>query len=188
MHDTGFYVQPVNHGRFAALYVPSSGETLGSIGNARTDSGPKPTGYKEQESASQSPYLSPVELHSGGGGLTSTLDDYITFCQMLLSGGALDGVRLLSPKTVQYMRTNQLPGNRDMAAMDSPCGARLPTKGLAGLDLQWFSIRLRLMSSLRRENTIGRRGEHVLLDRPDGGSGGGLLYPADAIVDVPTPP
>ena len=154
MHDTGFYVQPVNHGRFAALYVPSSGETLGSIGNARTDSGPKPTGYKEQESASQSPYLSPVELHSGGGGLTSTLDDYITFCQMLLSGGALDGVRLLSPKTVQYMRTNQLPGNRDMAAMGQPVWSETSYEGIG------FGLGFAVVLDPVAANVITSPGEH----------------------------
>ena len=47
------------------------------------------------------------------------------------------------------------PGKRDMAAMGQPCGARLPTKGLAlGSDLRWFWIWL-LMSSLRRENITG---------------------------------
>jgi len=40
---------------------------------------------------------------SGGGGLVSTAGDYLRFCQMLLNGGELDGVRLLSPKSVQLM-------------------------------------------------------------------------------------
>ena len=38
-------------------------------------------------------------MHSGGGGLVSTLYDYARFSQMMLNGGELDGVRLLSPKT-----------------------------------------------------------------------------------------
>src|SRR3984957_8825702 len=45
-------------------------------------------------------------LSSGGGGLVSTAADYLRFCQMLLNGGKLDGVRLLSPRTVELMRTN----------------------------------------------------------------------------------
>ena len=36
--------------------------------------------------------------------------DYLRFCQMLLGGGELDGVRLLGPKTVRLMRANHLPG------------------------------------------------------------------------------
>jgi len=34
---------------------------------------------------------------SGGGGLVGSADDYLRFCQFLLNGGELDGVRLLSP-------------------------------------------------------------------------------------------
>lgn len=49
------------------------------------------------------------KLLSGGGGLVSTAADYLRFCQMLLNGGELDGVRVLSPETVQEMTTNSLP-------------------------------------------------------------------------------
>ncbi len=46
---------------------------------------------------------------SGGGGMVSTAEDYARFCQMLLNGGELDGVRLLSPKTVALMTSDHLP-------------------------------------------------------------------------------
>jgi CubicO group peptidase (beta-lactamase class C family) len=46
---------------------------------------------------------------SGGGGLVSTARDYARFCQMLLNGGQLGGVRLLRPETIQQMTSNQLP-------------------------------------------------------------------------------
>jgi CubicO group peptidase (beta-lactamase class C family) len=46
---------------------------------------------------------------SGGGGAVSTATDYLRFCQMLLNGGALDGVRLLAPKTVAHMTCDHLP-------------------------------------------------------------------------------
>lgn len=46
---------------------------------------------------------------SGGGGMVSTANDYLRFCQMLLNGGELDGVRLLSPKTVALMTSDHLP-------------------------------------------------------------------------------
>jgi len=45
---------------------------------------------------------------SGGGQLISTSDDYWRFCQMLLNGGELDGVRYLSPLTVEMMSSNRL--------------------------------------------------------------------------------
>ena len=57
-----------------------------------------------------SPFAAPVQFHSGGGGLTSTAADYMRFAQMLLNGGQLDGVRLLSPKTVELMTMNHLDG------------------------------------------------------------------------------
>src|SRR5216683_2425953 len=47
--------------------------------------------------------------HSGGGGAVSTASDYLRFCQMLLNGGELDGVRLLAPKTVAHMASDHLP-------------------------------------------------------------------------------
>jgi CubicO group peptidase (beta-lactamase class C family) len=46
---------------------------------------------------------------SGGGGMVSTAADYVRFCQMLLNGGELDGVRVLSPRIVAYMTSDQLP-------------------------------------------------------------------------------
>ena len=48
---------------------------------------------------------------SGGGGMVSTAADYARFCQFLLNGGQLDGVRLLSRKTVELMTANHLPPN-----------------------------------------------------------------------------
>jgi CubicO group peptidase (beta-lactamase class C family) len=47
---------------------------------------------------------------SGGGGMFSTIGDYARFGQMLLNGGALDGVRILGRKTVELMETNHLSG------------------------------------------------------------------------------
>jgi CubicO group peptidase (beta-lactamase class C family) len=49
--------------------------------------------------------------HSGGGGLAGTASDYLRFCQMLLNGGELDGVRIIAPKTVAHMASDHLPPN-----------------------------------------------------------------------------
>ncbi|HEX5454593.1 MAG TPA: serine hydrolase domain-containing protein [Stellaceae bacterium] len=51
----------------------------------------------------------PGPRESGGGGAVSTAADYLRFCQMLLNGGELDGVRLLAPKTVALMTADHLP-------------------------------------------------------------------------------
>ena len=50
-----------------------------------------------------------AKFFSGGGGLLSTASDYARFCQMLVNGGELNGVRLLSPKTLAVMTSDQLP-------------------------------------------------------------------------------
>lgn len=57
------------------------------------------------------------KLVSGGGGLVSTALDYHRFNTMLLNRGELDGVRIVSPKTIDLMTTNHLPGGSDLAAM-----------------------------------------------------------------------
>ncbi len=54
----------------------------------------------------------PPARFSGGSGAVSTADDYLRFAQMLLNGGELDGVRILSPKTVDYMLADHLSGVR----------------------------------------------------------------------------
>lgn len=68
----------------------------------------------------------PAKLFSGGGGLVSTAPDYLRFCQMLLNGGELDGVRLLSPQAVQQMTTNALPSGVRIHGGDE-VGARAGT-------------------------------------------------------------
>ena len=55
-------------------------------------------------------YTRPPRVLSGGGGLVSSAPDYARFMQMILNGGELDGVRLLSRNTVAAMTRNQLPG------------------------------------------------------------------------------
>lgn len=59
----------------------------------------------------------PLHFCPGGGGLVSTTADYHRFCRMLLGGGALGGVRLLSPRTVALMTANHLPGGGDLASL-----------------------------------------------------------------------
>jgi CubicO group peptidase (beta-lactamase class C family) len=58
--------------------------------------------------------------HSGGGGAVSTAADYLRFCQMLLNGGELDGVRLLAPKTVAHMAADHLPPDVQYGATTRP--------------------------------------------------------------------
>jgi len=63
------------------------------------------------ENESLGDFLSDPAIHNGGGGMVSTMDDYLTFARMLLNNGEVNGVRILGRKTVEYMRTNHLPAN-----------------------------------------------------------------------------
>jgi CubicO group peptidase (beta-lactamase class C family) len=96
MKDTAFYVPPEKAQRLAAVYVGNR-ETK-KIEEAKDLFGnPMPT------------YLQPPAMESGGGGLVSTTMDYARFAQMLANKGELDGVRILSPATVELMDTNVIP-------------------------------------------------------------------------------
>jgi CubicO group peptidase (beta-lactamase class C family) len=64
--------------------------------------------------------VSPPVMLSGGGGLVGTAADYLRFSEMLRRGGALDGIRLLSPRTVSYMTSNHLPGGVDLEQFGRP--------------------------------------------------------------------
>jgi CubicO group peptidase (beta-lactamase class C family) len=91
MTDTGFYVPADKLKRLAEFYdYDKDGKLEVYKGWLNHDFSAKPA------------------LSSGGGGLVSTAADYMRFCQMLLNGGKLDGVRLLSPRSVELMRTNVL--------------------------------------------------------------------------------
>jgi CubicO group peptidase (beta-lactamase class C family) len=68
----------------------------------------------------------PPKWYSGGGGLLSTAEDYARFCQMLLNGGELDGVRLLSRKSVELMTSNHLPPDVSYGAFTMELGLTAP--------------------------------------------------------------
>ena len=117
MTDTAFYVKPDELDRLAALYARSLDGTAGRF-NSLADEVRKP----------------PLML-SGGGGLVSTAADYNRFLQLLLPrpdspAGELDGVRLLSPRTVRYMGRNHLPGNQDLEHYGRPLNAESPQRGV----------------------------------------------------------
>ncbi len=132
MHDTDFHVAEKKHGRFAALYGPEGGNmaNVGRTSATASLSAKAPATLELLDPASQSRYTRPTPLFSGGGGLTGSIDDYARFCQMLLNGGELNGERLLAPLTVSYMRQNQLPDNRDMAAMGQPVWSETSYDGI----------------------------------------------------------
>jgi CubicO group peptidase (beta-lactamase class C family) len=104
MSDTAFWVPSDKTERFTSCYQPES----------------KGSGLKLQDDARESTYAKPPRLESGGGGLVSTAHDYLRFCRMMLNGGTLDGVQILSPKTVALFSLNYLPEGREIADMALP--------------------------------------------------------------------
>ncbi len=111
MNDTDFYVPAAKAHRLAACYSadPQGGMTF--------HAGQRREGLTLQDDPATSSFLTPPSLMSGGGGLCSTVSDYLTFCRALLNGGELGGVRLLSPKTLALMTANHLPNGLDLPAM-----------------------------------------------------------------------
>src|SRR6185312_6635168 len=79
-----------------------------------------------------SKFLATPKLESGGGGLVGTAADYLRFTRMLLNKGELDGVRLLSPKTVALMTANQLPGGKEIVDL-AATGDAFTESGYRGL-------------------------------------------------------
>lgn len=132
MADAGFYVREENHDRFAANYAPLAGGDMSNVGRLTAPASleTRPGGLKLQEAVAGSAYLAPTTLFAGGGGLTASMRDYARFCQMLMNGGELEGTRLLGRKTVEYMRLNHLPENRDMAAMGQPVWSETSYEGI----------------------------------------------------------
>jgi len=96
MSDTGFCISEDKLDRLPAMYAPDD----------MFD--PMAGGLNLFSEAGAQNYSQIPSWQSGGGGLLSSVADYVTFLRMILSDGEWDGVRLLQPDTLQLMRTNQL--------------------------------------------------------------------------------
>ena len=93
MKDTQFFLAPAQRDRLAAVYTLTDGKIV------RAPDGAKGQGH----------YVDgPRKSFAGGAGLLSTARDYARFLEMVRNGGTLDGVRVLAPRTVALMTTNQV--------------------------------------------------------------------------------
>ena len=102
MHDTDFYVPKEKRDRAAVVYQQD--QATGAL---------KPVPFPN--------YDTPPVYTAGGGGLISTLDDYLTFARMLLNKGELNGKRYLKTETVALMTTNRLtPEQRAIPFLGMP--------------------------------------------------------------------
>jgi CubicO group peptidase (beta-lactamase class C family) len=91
MKDSAFFVPENKWNRLAVLYSPKSG------GGVERSALPAQDSFKKKPA-----------LFLGGAGSVSTLEDYARFCMMLVNEGQLDGVRILSRKSVELMRSDHL--------------------------------------------------------------------------------
>lgn len=118
MEETRFAVPEGAWDRFAALYTPLAGNSFDLNGTGFGDDT-----LRQDDAPEGSPFLT-TQMHSGGGGLVGTIDDYMKFAEALRSGGA----GLVSPSTLTFMTRNHLPG--DIASMGPSSFAELPMDGM----------------------------------------------------------
>jgi CubicO group peptidase (beta-lactamase class C family) len=139
MANTGFFVSEQDVPRFAANYARNARKELTLVDDPR-----------------QSSYLTPPTFLSGGGGLVSTTGDYLRFCQMLQSGGEVDGRRVLGRKTVELMTINHLPGGGQLSefALDGGYGE-------VGFDGMGFGLTMSVSQGPAGTGAIGTRGEYM---------------------------
>ena len=122
MTQTAFCVPDHTGDNFASLYTPLEGDALAL--NAATKGAQT---LRLVDEAGTSPFET-ASLQSGGSGLVGTIDDYMTFAEMLRRGGACDNGRLLSASTVDFMTRNHLSG--DIASMGPNSFAEQPMHGM----------------------------------------------------------
>ena len=139
MNDTAFYVPSDKTERLTSCYQPEI----------------KGRGLKLQDDARESTYAITPTLESGGGGLVSTAHDYLRFCCMMLNGGTLDDVRILSPKTVALFSLNYLPEGREIADMAQP--GMFSESGYAGVG---FSLGCGVNVDVAKTRVPGSLGEY----------------------------
>jgi CubicO group peptidase (beta-lactamase class C family) len=106
MRDTYFFLPDEKLPRLATAYTYYPEKGLQAILDGQV--------VKDGDStySADYPYRGPRTYFSGGGGLSSTAEDYYRFCQMMLNGGQLNGTRLLSRKSVELISQNHVEEKR----------------------------------------------------------------------------
>lgn len=104
MVDTDFVVMGSKKDRLTSVYAGRGGTLTAN------------------DDRKNSPFSRDRDLPSGGGGLTSTAQDYVKFCQMLMNGGTLGRAKVLKPETVLAFRTNHM-GSATIPAQGTSPGA-----------------------------------------------------------------
>lgn len=128
MRDTHFFLPEAKRDRLATVYRP---------GADGVEAIPATDGMQSQGMYVDGPRTS----FSGGAGLLSTARDYARFLQMTLNGGELDGVRILSPKSIELMTVSHL--------------GDIPFRGGQGFGLGYY-----VLEDLGANGSLGTEGEY----------------------------
>jgi CubicO group peptidase (beta-lactamase class C family) len=139
MPDTGFDIPEAQWSRLAACYAPGPAN------------GPK---LILDDAPATSHYRHPHDFLSATGGMVSTMHDYARFARMLASGGELEGVRIIGPRTLQFMATNHLADGKDMAAMNLGGYSEISRWG------QGFGLGFSVLLDPAAAGTVGTVGEY----------------------------
>ncbi|MDS1309211.1 serine hydrolase domain-containing protein [Marinobacter xiaoshiensis] len=137
MPDTGFHVRDNQLDRFAACYQFQPGDQL-----------------KLQDDPETSPFRREGRFLSGGGGLVSTIDDYFHFAQALCQGGEFRGRRIIGRKTLEFMRSNHLPGNQDLPSFAVGSFSEAPYAGTG------FGLGFSVKTDVAKSHANGSVGEY----------------------------
>lgn len=137
MQDTFFSVPADKLERFAACYQFKQGG-----------------GFSLQDDPANSHFTRAQGFLSGGGGLVSSIDDYWRFAQALCNGGELDGQRIIGRKTLEFMRSNHLPGNADLPALSTGAFSETPYEGSG------FGLGFSVKTDVAKSQVNGSVGEY----------------------------
>ncbi|MFK7977875.1 MAG: serine hydrolase domain-containing protein [Halioglobus sp.] len=162
MQDTFFNVPASEQSRFATNHRLN--EQTGQLE-------PLPTG------APGNPAHTNVTLFLGGQGLVSTIGDYMKFAEMMRNGGKYNGVRILSPKTVNFMTQNHLAKSMPVgSAGESPTIS--PRAGLPGTG---FGLGFGVVTDSAASGVMASKGAYYW-----GGAAGTIFWidPVEEIVGI----
>ncbi len=166
MKDTGFWLSEPDRPRVATVYTRNAKTSTFDV-------------LEDKNSFTRDFYTPGSQAESGGGGLVSTLHDYVRFTQMLLNKGELDGQRILKPETVDYMMQNHIGdlkgvigggafGYGGMVVVGEPTEKAPQPKGTFswfGIDGTWFWVdpanKLAFVGMIQRRGPAGPGGIDV---------------------------
>ena len=137
MKSTKFFLKEEDAGRLTSIYAPDGKDGLRLV-DPGNESSIKITGSKV--------------YFSGSGGLISSLEDYLTFCVMILNDGRHQGKQIAKPETIALMKTDQVPLNINAHYFDE--GGQLAE----GFTFGYQIVRKETSKTLKRIGTIAWSG------------------------------